>query len=53
MLIKELGEDAYTIIDNVMQDYNEETPENIKRFLSDVSESLDLNIKNRTRSRSR
>ena len=52
-LINELGEEAYVIIDKVMQEYNEETPENMKRFLTDVSESLDLNIKNHTRSRNR
>lgn len=52
-LIKEFGEEAVDIIDNVMEEYNEETPENMKRFLRDISESLDLNEKKKTRYRGR
>lgn len=52
-LIKEFGEEAIDIIDDVMEEYNEETPENIKRFLRDISESLDLNEKKKTRYRGR
>lgn len=54
-LIKEFGEDAAVIIDKVMDEFNEETPENMKRFLKDISESLDLperrnnKLKNRRR----
>ena len=50
-LIKELGDDASIIIDNVMQEFDEESPENMKRFLRDVSESLDLNDKKKVRNR--
>lgn len=53
-LIKEFGEDATIIIDKVMDDFNEETPENMKRFLRDISESLDLpERKNKSRNRRR
>lgn len=50
-LIKELGDEATLIIDKVMQEYDEESPENMKRFLQDISDSLDLNEKKRTRKR--
>ena len=50
-LIKEFGEEASAIIDNVMQEFDEESPENMKRFLRDVSESLDLNDKKKVRNR--
>ena len=50
-LIKELGDEANIIIDDVMEEFNEESPENMKRFLRDVSESLDLNDKKKVRSR--
>ena len=53
-LIKEFGEDAAVIIDKVMEEFNEESPENMKRFLRDISESLDLpDRKNKSRNRRR
>ncbi len=52
-LIKEFGEDAVVVIDKVMEEYNEESPENMKRFLRDISESLDLNENKKTRRRGR
>ncbi len=42
-LVKEYGEEASVIIDNVMEKFDEEGPENMKRFLKDISDSLDLN----------
>lgn len=53
-LIKEFGDEAAVIIDKVMDEFNEETPENMKRFLRDISESLDLpDRKNKSRNRRR
>ena len=53
-LIKEHKEDAAVIIEKVMDKFNEETPENMKRFMRDISESLDLpERKNKTRNRRR
>lgn len=52
-LIKEFGEEANVIIDKVMYKFNEESPENMKRFLDNISDSLDLNEKKYTKSRRR
>ena len=52
-LIKEFGEEANVIIDKVMDKFNEESPENMKRFLDNISDSLDLNEKKYTKSRRR
>ena len=52
-LIKEFGEEENVIIDKVMDKFNEESPENMKRFLDNISDSLDLNEKKYTKSRRR
>ena len=52
-LIKDFGDEANIIIDKVMDKFNEESPENMKRFLSSISESLDLNQKKSTKTRRR
>ena len=36
-----------------MNKFNEESPENMKRFLNNISESLDLNQKKYTKTRKR
>ncbi len=51
-LVKEYGEEASIIIDKVMEEYDEESPENMKRFLKEISDSLGLNEKKKkTRTR--
>lgn len=52
-LIKEFGDEANIIIDKVMNKFNEESPENMKRFLNNISDSLDLNEKKYNKSRRR
>ena len=53
-LINEFGEDAIVVTSKVFDEFNEESPENMERFLRDISESLDLpDRKNKSRNRRR